>query len=98
VAFDDLPPPSGPAGALNQLIDRGVITNFAAHFDGHRLHVTAIASGQDELSIARAKRQVQQAIAGSFPDAVVGIWAGGDALGAQPTQRAPHTQSGGDEL
>jgi hypothetical protein len=82
LAFDDLPASLSPAAALNRLIQERVLTGFAADLDGPRLRVIAMISARDELSVARAKRQVQQALASTFPDALVTVAPGsGEAPG-----------------
>jgi hypothetical protein len=95
LAFDDLPARPSPAAALNLLVQERVLTGFAADLNGPRLRVTAMISARDELSVARAKRQVQQALASTFPNALVTVAPGGGEAPGQGSPSDPHPQSRG---
>lgn len=64
---------SGSMTALQRLVEEGVIVRFAADFSGGSLVATVTITAQDELSVARARRAVKQALEPTFPNARVVI-------------------------
>ena len=64
------------AAALNRLVLERIVVSYAVAFERRRLVITVRIEAQDDLSAARAKRRVQEAIDPVSPGATVVIKVG----------------------